>query len=69
VVSTNSEAEGLDPFLMQLDRARLSPLIEAGMVSQAEADELAGQQAGFLAGDPFVMFLSLVVGGHKPEER
>lgn len=65
-IAVNSETYGLDAFLHQFDPGRLTPLIGAGIVSQAEADGLIAQRAEFLASDPFVLFVFLTAGGRKP---
>ena len=65
-ISTNTEREGIDPFLHQFEPGRLSPLIRGGLLTQDEADELIRQREIFLASDPFIMFVSLMAGGSAP---
>jgi hypothetical protein len=65
-IAVNSETYGLDAFLHQFDPGRLTPLIQAGMLSQEEADQLIAQRTEFLASDPFVLFVFLTAGGRKP---
>jgi ubiquinone/menaquinone biosynthesis C-methylase UbiE len=65
-ITVNSETDGLNAFLHQFDPGRLTPLIQAGVVSQEEADGLIAQRAEFLASDPFVIFVFLTAGGRKP---
>lgn len=66
-ISTNTERDGIDPFLHQFDPGRLSPLIRGGLLTQDDADELIRQRENFLASDPFIMFVSLMAGGRTPE--
>jgi len=65
-IAVNSETYGLDAFLHQFDPGRLTPLIQAGLVSSEEADRLIAQRTEFLASDPFVLFVFLTAGGRKP---
>lgn len=65
-IAVNSETYGLDAFLHQFDPGRLTPLIDAGVVSQEESDELIAQRSAFLASDPFILFVFLTAGGRKP---
>ena len=62
-MSANSEAEGIDPFLHQMDPRRLTPLLRAGLMSQQEVEKLVRQRTDFLALDPFVMFVLLMAVG------
>lgn len=66
-IAVNSETEGLDRFMHQFDPGRLVPMVQMGVLSQAETDELIAKRADFLASDPFVVFLSLMAKGRKPE--
>ena len=65
-IAVNSETYGLDAFLHQFDPGRLAPLIQAGVVSPEERDQLIAQRTEFLASDPFVLFVFLMAGGQKP---
>jgi ubiquinone/menaquinone biosynthesis C-methylase UbiE len=65
-IAVNSETYGLDAFLHQFDPGRLTPLIQAGVLSQEETDQLIAQRTEFLASDPFVLFVFLTAGGRKP---
>lgn len=65
-IAVNSETYGLDAFLHQFDPGRLAPLIQAGVVSREETDQLIAQRVEFLASDPFVLFVFLMAGGRKP---
>jgi len=65
-IAVNSESYGLDAFLHQFDPGRLTPLVQAGVVSQEETDQLIAQRTEFLASDPFIVFVFLTAGGQKP---
>ena len=70
VVASNTEEEGLEPFLPMFDLGRLVPLLQEGVVTQEEVDELEAQWAAFLAADrPFILMLTLMAKGRKPERR
>lgn len=66
-IAVNSETYGLDAFLPQFDPGRLTPLIQARVVSQEERDQLLAQRTKFLANDPFILFVFLMAGGRKPD--
>jgi len=65
-IAVNSESYGLDAFLHQFDPGRLTPLVQAGVVSREEVDQLIAQRTEFLASDPFILFVFLTAGGRKP---
>jgi hypothetical protein len=65
-IAVNSESYGLDAFLHQFDPGRLTPLVQAGVVSREETDHLITQRTEFLASDPFILFVFLTAGGRKP---
>jgi ubiquinone/menaquinone biosynthesis C-methylase UbiE len=65
-IAVNSESYGLDAFLHQFDPGRLTPLVQAGVVSREETDQLITQRTEFLASDPFILFVFLTAGGRKP---
>ncbi len=70
VVASNTEEEGLEPFLSMFDPGRLVPLLQEGVVTQEEVDALEAERADFLAADrPFVLMLTLMAKGRKPESR
>lgn len=70
VVASNTEEESLEPFLPMFDLGRLVPLLQEGVVTQEEVDELEAQQAAFLATDrPFILLLTLMAKGRKPDRR
>lgn len=70
VIAANTEAEGLEPFLPMFDVGRLVPLLHEGVVTQDEVDELEAQRADFLAADrPFILMLTLMAKGRKPERH
>jgi ubiquinone/menaquinone biosynthesis C-methylase UbiE len=65
-IAANSETYGLDAFLHQFEPGRLTPLIRAGLLSQDQTDQLLAQRTEFLGSDPFILFVFLLAGGHKP---
>ena len=65
-IAVNSESCGLDAFLHQFDPGRLTPLVQAGVVSPEEVDQLIAQRTEFLASDPFILFVFLTAAGRKP---
>ena len=70
VVAANSEEDGMEPFLPMFDRGRLVPLLQEGVLTQEEVDELEAQRAAFLAADrPFILLLMLMATGRKPDRR
>jgi SAM-dependent methyltransferase len=67
VVARDSDALGLEPFLPMFDPDSLRPLVNAGVFSEAEMDDMHTKRATFLAADaPHILILSLIACGHKP---
>lgn len=62
----HSDAEGLDPFLPQLDPDRLLPLLEQGVLTPGEMETVASAHRRFLASpDAYVLMVGLVASGRK----
>ncbi len=69
-IATNTDEDGLEPFLRMLDMGRLAPLLHEGVVTREEVAALEAERAEFLAADrPFVLLLTLMAKGRKPEGR
>lgn len=67
-VAVNSETEGLEAFLPQIDTARLIPLVGMGLFTQQELESVEVERANFLAADqPFILGVVLMAGVRKPD--
>jgi ubiquinone/menaquinone biosynthesis C-methylase UbiE len=63
----HSDALGLDAFLPQIDPDRLLPLVNAGLVSNAEIQEVRKARDDFLGAErPYIMVVMLMACGTKP---
>jgi ubiquinone/menaquinone biosynthesis C-methylase UbiE len=69
VVPMHSDELGLEPFLPQIDPDRLLPLVQLGLMSAGELDEIRASRAKFLASPhPYILNLSLMICGEKRAE-
>jgi ubiquinone/menaquinone biosynthesis C-methylase UbiE len=67
VSARDSDALGLDAFLPMIDPDTLLPLVQAGLFTEREVEDLRGKRADFLAApSPHILILDLMVGGRKP---
>ena len=66
-IPLNTVELGLEAFLPQIDPGRLVRLVELGVLTQDEVDELVVRRSEFLAADrPFILILILAASGTKP---
>jgi ubiquinone/menaquinone biosynthesis C-methylase UbiE len=67
LVAKDSEAFGLDGFLRTFDPGMLVPLVQNGVLSEEEVDDVERQRASFLAAEhPYVMIGLILAAGRKP---
>ncbi len=67
VIAHHSDDLGIETFLPQMDPDRALPLLRAGLLSEEEVDALRAARDRFLAApEPYIMMLSLMVGGTRP---
>jgi ubiquinone/menaquinone biosynthesis C-methylase UbiE len=65
-IAASSAELGLEPFLVQMDTARLGLMVREGVLSGEELRGLHAAKEAFLdSAEPFVMFLMFVVSAEK----
>ena len=68
VTATHSDALGIEPFLPQMDPDRLLPLVQMGIFPEEEMERIRASHDRFLESpNPYILMLSLMVGGEKIE--
>jgi ubiquinone/menaquinone biosynthesis C-methylase UbiE len=66
LIAKDTETYGLEAFLPQIDPGRLQPLVQFGVFSQAEVDELLEKRDEFLHADrPFLLVVGFMAKGCK----
>jgi ubiquinone/menaquinone biosynthesis C-methylase UbiE len=66
-VAIHSDALGIEAFLPQLDPDRLLPLVEAGLMSRQEIQQIRASREAFLAAErPYILMAILMACGEKP---
>lgn len=67
VLASHSDEIGLEPFLPQMDPDRLLPLVKIGLMTEQALEKIRASRDKFLASpEPFILGLSLMVCGKKP---
>lgn len=66
-MATHTDAGGIEPFLPQMDPDRVLPLVEVGLLSEQELENIRVARAKFLnSPEPRISSLSLTACGDKP---
>lgn len=64
----HSDTLGIDVFLPQLDPERLLPMLQTGLVSKQELENMRASHQKFLTSpDPFILLFWLMACGEKPQ--
>lgn len=67
LIAEHSDDVGIESFLPQIDPDRLLPLVQFGLMTEAELEAIRASRANFLASpNPFILTVSFMVCGTKP---
>lgn len=66
LIAAHSDESGIDKFLGEFDPETLVPLVQLGVLTEADVAEAEKARRGFLSSDPFLLIPFVMVCGDKP---